>query len=103
MNKKIINPKAFDEACRKAGLDLNTKVNDSPAKGVIISDDIGNRYTITPDAKIVKVGGWEARVVEAYNRRGIIARRKAIGNKMLKRRYKRGLQKVKPIESKGQI
>lgn len=102
MNKKIINPKAFDEACRRAELDLNTKVSNIPAKGIIISDGFGNRYTITSDAKIVKVDGLETQVIEAYNRR-IAARRKTIGNRMLKRRYKRTLQKIKPIESKGQI
>ena len=103
MNKKVINPKAFDEACKKVGLYLNTTVSSRPAKGVIISDDVGNQYTITPDAKIVKVDGWEAQVIESYKRRRMVARRKKVGNKTLKRLYKRGLQKAKSTESKEKM
>lgn len=55
MRKKTINSKAFNEACRKAGLDIATGVGNISGKGIKIKDAQGNVYVVNQDMQIVKV------------------------------------------------
>lgn len=53
--RKSINWKAFDEACEKVGLKLGKQENKYPAKGIIIKDEMGNRYNVISEKEIKKI------------------------------------------------
>lgn len=80
MNKKSINIKAFEEACRKAEINLISKASDAPSGEVIIKDAQGNRYFVAPDMQLVKIPSITPEMAErirknSNRRRGMIAAR----------------------------
>lgn len=80
MNKKTINIKAFEEACRKAGINLISKASDASSGEVIIKDAQGNRYFVAPDMQLVKISSIPPEMAErirkiSNRRRGMVAAR----------------------------
>ena len=80
MNKKSINTKAFEEACRKAGINLNSKASYAPSAGVIIKDAQCNKYFVAPDMQLVKIPSISPEMAErvkmnSNRRRGMIVAR----------------------------
>lgn len=48
--------KVFINACRNAGLKVQSKENDRVVDGLIIIDARGNRYSVNADAKLQRFG-----------------------------------------------
>ncbi len=48
--------KVFINACRNAGLKVQSKENDRVVEGLIIVDARGNRYSVNTDAKLQRFG-----------------------------------------------
>ena len=67
MNKKSINIKAFEEACGKAGINLNSKAGTKLPDGVIIKDAQGNKYFVAPAMQLVKIPSITPEMVEKIN------------------------------------
>lgn len=98
MNKKIIKSKAFDKACKKVGLELSDKSRNTSPKGIIISDDNGNIYTLTADSNIVKMDENNLKIM---HKRTVASRRNPNRRNLLRtQRHINRIRKNKSTESK---